>query len=429
MLPPRKANATSANRAGICISMNLSDCRSPSNKAVNRCLSLNLFDHETCSLERYNYTSHVSGWHRFFQRYGCGFFPFLISSSDPCRAATKLLCLSVLLLALLLLTGCAIPERLPIHSYPVRATLEVTVEGQPVKVTRDFRCEEFVVQDFSCPGCVKWRTTQKKIAEPLPSGGALLLSMGIVCDYHTGELSNSPKPDYVIWADDLERPNRLEFYEAQSPALSDVYAKKPKILVHSLKFSLDRIGEGEAKLSDMVAESKATWLRPLGEKQKQESDEKPRELVSFSVAAFPRLLWLQLPWVAQEVERAKTATEFRWSPERHRELRELKNKANKEFEKGTRGVPVPVNIPGKYLGENVWGLDEDHIGIRVFYYVGIGLGNEANERYRNAAIQVGSGKVLALATRASNYVFVPERTELFTGGGYRTIIDYSQIEN
>lgn len=343
---------------------------------------------------------------------------------------------SLIVLLGLAVAACAIPRGLPTGSYPVRATLEATVEGRPVKATRVFRCEEYIVTHYGCPGCIKWRSTLDRIAEPLPSGSVLLARMGIGCDGDPLKAVGHNLTS-IAWADKLEQPNRVEIYETKAPAVSDIYAKNPKILVRSLRFSLERLTEGEAMQSDTDAEKKAGWFGVVS--TQETSGMRPRELSGLSTIAIPRRAWSQLPWLADEIRKTTAATEFDFPLEKRKELYALQKKAWDEFKEGKSDSPISFDIPGKYVGGDGWVLDEENVGIRVLYFVGMvpiaqsdskadrdELSDKIKKRYNSQFIQIDSGRMFL--ARHFKYVFVPGRDDLFTTGSGMEMNDYSVVE-
>lgn len=348
--------------------------------------------------------------------------------------------LGLIVLLGMAVVACAIPRGLPTGSYPVRATLEATVEGHPIKATRVFRCEEYIVTHYGCPGCIRWRSTLDRIAEPLPSGGVLLAKTNVVC-LETGPMAPGKHTLHSIgWADSLERPNRVELYETEAPAVSDIYAKNPKILVRSLRFSLERITEHDAEQSDTNAEKKAGWFTFGGSDQETSGFSEYRRLAAFGASAIPRRIWSQIPWLAAEIEKVATAIMIEIPPDKEKEFSALLNKAWDQFKKGDADVPIPLRIPGKYMGGNNWVLDEENAGIEILYYVGMaptlkGYSREGPSKIRDhyqrwldsQEMKIDSGKYLTRKNQRK-YIFVPEKSEMLSIGWFRTMADFSKVE-
>lgn len=398
--------------------MNPSNCRPPSNQAVRSFLFFDLSRHEACSREQHGNTPHAS---------------------VACRAVIKLLCLIFFLFAPLLFTGCAtpglflanvIPQGLPAKSYPVRATLEVKVEGQPVKISRDFHCEEFVVRDASCPGCIRWRSTLPLMVEPLSGGGVLLVSLGNRCSYTTGELDDRPL-NTISWADNIEQPNRVEIYDATLPSVSDLYAKNPKILIKSIKLNLVRLGENDTVITTNVNEKKAAWFI---NKQDKSASRFYRRLSGFGVRVIPREIWSNIFWITKEAN-TNSMHLFDLPQEYTRELRSLQNKNSEKFRSGDIYNKIAFHIPGKYSDGDTWELDNDNIGIKILYFEEV-IKNAAfcsklemeeqreniKNKYNKRSIIIGNMQIFQ--SKPSSYLYIPENGNLYTVGSFATIDDY-----
>ncbi|MCG8547594.1 MAG: hypothetical protein MJE12_25635 [Alphaproteobacteria bacterium] len=105
------------------------------------------------------------------------------------------------------------------HQRAFEVTVDLTVEGQRMQITRRILCEGEVRRDIGMRSRIQYRSTTRSFGERLPSGGAVMVVTPHFCTANRKEGSTSDllkvskgHIPYIGWTDNAERPNIIETY-------------------------------------------------------------------------------------------------------------------------------------------------------------------------------------------------------------------------
>lgn len=256
------------------------------------------------------------------------------------------------------------------ESHPVRATLEVMVEGQLVKTSRVFACESYTRTDLGCFLCERWMGTLSHMAEPLPSGGVLLAEFEPYCDGQTGAVIPRDRPRQIAWADKPTRPTRVEGYQTAPPAISDQLAKAPKIIVSTIKFSLGP-DDSSTPPSGQDMERTTKWFSTGGGASKQRPIHPyPRIVSGFGLRITPPVAWKRLPWLAERLRTAPDMENLQFTYKENVEISTIDSSRLPVDTIFKDRSDYTYAVPARPSGDDTWALDYDNIGIFISHYLG-----------------------------------------------------------
>ena len=263
-------------------------------------------------------------------------------------------------------------------SYPVKATLKVTVGGEPLVVERTFMCVPHIRSDAGCPGCSMWRATLDRFVEPLKQGGALFVHFRSYCDSEnrTSVLFTEDKPNLgdarlLYWGADIRFPSVVEVYPVEKDAAAAFHVPGTLIDPKSVRVTFEPAKGKDAAPSRLENEYAAKWFAPV-------SGTGPVwRMYEPGATSYPEAVWSKVSSLSDMVKAlSKTAVIAEAEPDGSSSIEIAQAlHALHEIAKSESGAALTGKVAFKPINGR-WEIDK-HYPIRFrYYYVGGGNGSK-----------------------------------------------------
>jgi hypothetical protein len=260
--------------------------------------------------------------------------------------------------------------------YPLRMTVTAEIEGQVREFTRVLRCHKALCFGANCryQGYPGWTQSVWAMAEPVPTGGGIVIQVRPICspvEYEGWDTLKRALLPVLGWVDRLDAPREIEVYDPNTLPISDYLMERPRVRQESIRATYERLEPGSAEYSDTKESEKFYWFP---NRQNYKFADGPLQVyLRGSAQIIPRDVWSAI----EEVQRLTVGVT---EPKVIGEFVSFSKKTRIALNRN--GVPAvrPLSkqmkklkghgVPLRYLGENLWELDEKRPGLEVRSFVG-----------------------------------------------------------